>query len=399
MNFPGASVADDAVPSHARLRLLIVVNVSWFFVMHRLPIAIMARERGMDVHIACGEGPGAEDIVAAGFEFHSLPITRDAFAPAKDLKAIWSLVKLYKQLKPDIVHHVTLKPVVYGSIAARIAGVPAVLNAFAGLGYTFTGTSALSRLRQRAILKLLVWSLRLPRQRVVFENHDDYLLLTQAGAVSTESAEVISGVGVDTATFYSAPERDGIVRVVLAARMLREKGVEYFVAAARRLRARGIAAEFVLVGVPDPQNPGSLTREQLETWNEEGVIQWQKFRNDMPAVLRDAHIVCLPTYYREGVPRVLIEAAACSRPLVATNMPGCRDIVHDGVNGLLVPPHDVDKLTDALDRLIHDRELRDRLGRAGRLMVERHFELHGVLDRVWAAYLALARPDCKVGSH
>jgi glycosyltransferase involved in cell wall biosynthesis len=376
-----------------RPRLLIVVNVSWFFVMHRLPVAIMARERGMDVHVACGEGPGAEDIVANGFPFHPVSITRDAFAPLRDLRAIWSLIRLYKKVKPDIVHHVTLKPIVYGSIAARVARVPGVLNAFAGLGYVFTGSSVRSRLRQRAILRLLRWSLRLPNQRVVCENHDDYALLTQAGVVSTENAEVMGGVGVDTAIFHPSREPDRIVRVVLAARMLREKGVEYFVAAARGLKSRGVSAEFVLVGIPDPQNPGSLSERQLEDWNSEGVVEWYGFRDDMATVLADAHIVCLPTYYREGVPRVLIEAAACARPVVTTDMPGCRDIVRHGVNGLLVPPHDVDGLADALEKLIRDRDLRDQFGRAGRRVAEEYFSLDRVMGRMWAAYSGLASPQ------
>ncbi len=181
-----------------RWRLLIVTNVSWFFVMHRLPIALMARERGADVQVACGEGDGANDILAAGLPFHSLPLTRTPIAPFRDLRALWSLVLLYRRLRPDIVHHVTLKPIMYGSIAARIARVPAVVNAFAGLGFTFSGTSVAARLRQFLIKRLLAWSLRLPRQVVVFENNDDRLLLTGAGIVSREQSLVISGSGVDS---------------------------------------------------------------------------------------------------------------------------------------------------------------------------------------------------------
>ena len=383
------TLAPDSSGTDRPWRLLIVVNVSWFFVMHRLPIALMARERGVDVHVACGDGDGAQDIIARGFPFHALPLTRTPLAPFRDLRGLWSLVRLYRRLRPDVVHHVTLKPIMYGSIAARIAGVPAVVNAFSGLGFTFSGTSLGARLRRNVIQRMLAWSLRLPRQTIVFENNDDRLLLTAAGAVPTDRSIVISGVGVDTSEYQSEPEPPGPPCIVLAGRMLREKGVEYFVEAARRLHLKGVEARFLLIGTPDPFNPGSIPEAQLTAWNEAGIVQWHGFRRDMPQVLQEAHIVCLPTFYREGVPRILMEAAACGRALVATDMPGCRDIVQHGVNGLLVPPHDVEKLSDALERLILDRELRGRMGAAGRALVERQFALPRVLDQFWQVYSKL----------
>jgi glycosyltransferase involved in cell wall biosynthesis len=384
--------------AQSQWRLLIVVNVSWFFVMHRLPIAIMARERGVDVHIACGEGPGADDIKALGFPFHPLPMTRDALAPFKDVFALRALTKLYRELRPDIVHHVTLKPVIYGSMAARIAGVPAVMNAFAGLGYTFTADSLLARVRRSIIEKMLAGALRIPRQVVVFENNDDRLLLTGAGAVPAEQAEVISGIGVDTAQFPIAPEPAGPPCVLFASRMLREKGVEYFVEAARRLKSEGLHARFLLVGKPDPFNPGSITEYQLHEWARSGVVEWTGFRSDMARVLQESNIVCLPTFYREGVPRILLEAASSGRALVATDMPGCRDIVKDGSTGLLVQPHDVDGLVAALRSLILDADLRARLGAAGRELVERQFALPKVLDEFWRLYsqLRVAGPAANV---
>jgi glycosyltransferase involved in cell wall biosynthesis len=247
-------------------------------------------------------------------------------------------------------------------------------------------------MRQFAVLRLLTWALRLPRQAVVFENNDDRLLLTQSGAVPIESSIVISGIGVDTAIYAPTPEAPGSVTVLLASRMLREKGVEVFVEAARRLKRAGTSARFLLVGTPDPQNPGSIAESALEAWNQEGIVEWQGFRSDMPRVLHEAHIVCLPTYYREGVPRVLMEAAACGRPLVATDMPGCRDIVLDGVNGLIVAPHDVDALVAALERLIGDGELRVRLGAAGRKLVQQKFALPIVLEEFWRLYMKLMAP-------
>ena len=178
-------------PPSKQWRLLFVVNAPWFFVMHRLPIALMAREGGADVHVACGEGKGADEIVSLGLPFHPLPLTRYPLAPLRDLRTVWALARLYRRLRPDIVDHVTLKPVIYGSIAARIARVPAVVNAFAGLGYTFTSASLLGRLRRSATQQMLARALRLPRQAVVFENDDDRQLLTEVGAVPAERAMVI----------------------------------------------------------------------------------------------------------------------------------------------------------------------------------------------------------------
>jgi glycosyltransferase involved in cell wall biosynthesis len=370
-------------------RLLFVANVSWFFVMHRLPIALMARERGADVHVACGEGPGAEDIMAHGFPFHPLPMSRKAFTPFRDLRAIGSLADLYRKLQPEIVHHVTLKPVIYGSIAARLAGTAAMVNAFAGLGYAFADTSAIGLVRRYVIETLLALSVRHPKQRVVFENRDDYQLLTQRGSIPSKQAMVISGIGVDTSQYQPGSEADRELSVVFASRMLREKGVEYFVEAARRLRARGIGARFMLIGVPDPTNPGSIAEGQLSAWHHEGVIEWHGFRRDMPQVLQRASVVCLPTFYREGVPRILIEAAACGLPLIATDMPGCRDIVRPEINGLLVRPHDVSGLADAMERLLRDHDLRRRFGAESRRIAEAEFAVEKVLDSFWDVYSAL----------
>jgi glycosyltransferase involved in cell wall biosynthesis len=372
-----------------------VVNVPWFFIMHRLSIALMARSRGVEVHIACGEGAGREDIEAAGLPFHRLPLTRRSFAPWRDLKTIAALARLYVELRPDVVHHVTLKPVVFGSIAARMARVPGVVNAFAGLGHAFGGTSWLGRLRRRAIQHLIGLALKLPRQKVVFENGDDRALLASARLVPAEDSVVIAGVGIDTDEYSASEEPAAPVRVLMAGRMLREKGVLYFVEAARRLNQRGVMARFVLAGVPDPFSPGSVTEEELTSWSREGIVEWLGFRRDMSQVVRSAHIVCLPTYYREGVPRILMEGAASGRPLVATDMPGCREIVQDGINGLLIPPHDVAALEAALEKLITDRALRARLGAGGRSIAVQHFALARVLEQFWGLYRAvgLTEPD------
>jgi len=370
-------------------RLLIVVNVPWFFTLHRLPLALMARARGVDVHVACGEGAGREAIEAADLPFHPLPLTRAPFAPLRDARTIVALTRLYRDLRPDVVHHVTLKPVIYGSIAARRAGIPGVLNAFAGLGTTFSGDSRSARLRRGFILRLMRHALALPRQALVFENVDDRELLVREAALPRDDTRVIPGVGVDVGEFAATAEPPGPVRVLLAGRLLREKGVVQFVDVARRLRRRGVEARFVLAGAPDPFSAGTVTEAELQGWSREQTVEWLGPRSDMPRVLRESHIVCLPSYYREDVPRILLEGAASARALVATDMPGCRDVVRNEINGLLIPPRDADALERALEKLIADGELRKRFGAAGRRIAETEYALPLVLEQFWSVYRSL----------
>jgi glycosyltransferase involved in cell wall biosynthesis len=383
-----AQVAAQDTPLAGR-RLLIVVNVAWFFAMHRLSIARMAREAGMDVHVACGEGSGEDAVIAAGFPFHRLPFSRAPYELHRDLASIPAFVALYRRLRPDIVHHVTLKPIVYGTLAARLAGVPGVVNSFAGLGYTFVGTDLRARLRRAALERVLRLARLHPNQRVIVENEDDLRLLRASGAVSAANSSALPGVGVDLREYEPVPESPGRPAVLFASRMLREKGVEQFVEAARRLRAAGNGARFVLAGTPDPSNPGSIDEAQLRAWAASGDVEWLGFTSDMPALLRSVHVVCLPTYYREGVPRILLEGAAAGRPLVTTTMPGCTDICRHESNGLLVPPRDVVALAAALERLLADAALRARYGAAGRALVEREFALDIVLARLRGLYVDL----------
>jgi glycosyltransferase involved in cell wall biosynthesis len=369
---------------------LFVINVPWFFVMHRMPFAIRARELGYDVHIACGVGPGEEGIRREGFAYHQLSLTRTGRNPFGEVRAVAELARLYRDLRPGIVHHVTIKPIIYGSIAARKAGVPAVINAFAGLGYAFSARGVWADVRRRALLSALRFALSRTPSSAVFENDDDRELLESAGVVRREHAHVLPGVGADTTVYRPSPEPAGRVRVVLASRMLWEKGVGEFVRAAELLHAEGVDAEFWLVGDVDKGNPGSLTRSQLEDWHSRGVIVWRGFESDMPRLLRECHVVCLPTYYREGIPRILLEAAASGRPIVATAMPGCREICIPEVTGLQVPPRDPRSLAAALKRLIADPLLRKRMGDHGRQLVEARFALPLVLDRMMSIYRDLS---------
>lgn len=371
-------------------RILFVVNVSWFFVSHRLPLAVAAIKRGDEVHLAAAPEGDLDVIAAAGIHYHPFRMERSRIALFGELTLLWRLMSTYRKLVPDLVHHVTIKPVIYGSVAARFAGIPRVVNAISGLGSVFSSAQGI---RGRLRRQLVFWAYRLclPRDgtRVIFQNEEDRQLFVRNRLVKAADAVLIRGAGVDLRRFpYSVPPR-GIPLVVLAGRMLRSKGVPEFVQAARELLQRGQEARFALVGPLDEHNPDHLTAAELADWQRQGLIDWLGQRTDMPEVLAQSTIVCLPTRYGEGVPKVLIEAAAIGRPIVTTDVPGCRDIVQDGVNGCLVPPGDVEALTAALAALLGDRDRCVEFGRRGRERAELHFGVDRVVSETLAVYDSL----------
>lgn len=372
-------------------RLLYVVNVSWFFLSHRLPLAVEARRRGYEVHLATHVSSTGDraTIEAAGIVLHELEVRRSDQSVSGNVGLFIVLWHLYRNLQPALVHHVTLKPVLLGGIAARLARVPAVVAAVPGLGFSFVARGGWAAIRRWLVLRGLRLALRPLRGRTIFQNSDDMHLLVESGCVRRDDARLIPGAGVDVARFQSLPEAPGRVRVLLAARMLREKGIECFVAAANLLRKRGVDAEFLLAGEPDPENPGSLSPDQLRAWGATGIINWLGKVDDMAGLMRDVHIVCLPSYYGEGVPKVLIEAAAAGRAIVTTDTPGCRDIVRANLNGLLVPPRQPHALAEALGQLIGDPGRRVLFGTAGRALVESHFSLERVVTDTMAVYAEL----------
>jgi glycosyltransferase involved in cell wall biosynthesis len=368
-------------------RLLIVGNDPKYFMSHRIGVARSAREAGYEVHVATPPGPEAAQIAAEGFPHHAVPVRRGTLAPWTELWAVRSLVALYRSLSPDLVHHVTLKPVLYGTLAARLAGVPAVVNAIAGLGYLYgEGGGARQVVLRQAFSSISRAVFRHPRLRFIFQNPEDREVFISTGLARAEHSELIRGSGVDTAVFLPAPEPEGTPVVVLASRLLWDKGVGDFVEAARQLKRTSLDARFALVGEPDPRNPRSVPVAQLEAWRDEGVVEWWGQRSDMPAMFASAHVVTLPSVYREGVPKVLIEAASCGRALVTTDMPGCREIVRHGHNGLLVPPKNPEALADALGRLVAAPALRRAYGEHGRVLVEREFAVEQVIERTLEVY-------------
>jgi glycosyltransferase involved in cell wall biosynthesis len=374
------------------MRLLMVVNDAPFFWSHRLPLAEGAKRRGWDVHVATGPGAHDADIAPRGLTYHPVPaLTRAGRNPARELEVVASLARLFRAIRPDVLHLVSIKPVLYGGIVARLVGVPAVVSAVSGLGYVFLARGARANVARGAALAAYRVALGKGRSRTIFQNEDDRKELLGRGVVSPDRTVIIRGSGVDLDVFPARPEPEGgRPLVVLPSRLLWDKGVGELVRAARILRRGGSDARFALVGDTDP-NPTTVPRATLEAWSAEGVVEWWGFRDDMPEVLRQASLVCLPSY-REGLPKALLEAGATARAAVTTDVPGCRDAVRHEHNGLLVPPRDAHALAEALGRLLSDPALRRRMGAAGRARAEAEFSVERVVDETMAVYEALARP-------
>ena len=371
-----------------RPRLLLLITEDWYFWSHRLDVARAARDAGFDVMIATRVTDHGERIQREGFRLFPISLVRQSRNPFVELAAVLELVRLYRRERPAIVHHVALKPILYGSLAAWISGVPVVVNAFAGLGYAFTDETRRKSMAHTFLCRALSTLLRLSKSVVIFQNKDDQDLLFEEGVVEIQQTRIIPGSGVDTKNFDVRPSAEDCPIVMLASRMLWDKGVGEFVEASRRLKQTGLSARYVLVGRCDEHNPAAIEPTQLRQWVEEGVVEWWEHRDEMSQTLASATIVVLPSY-REGLPKVLLEAAACGKPLIATDVPGCREIVTHGVNGLLVPARDSASLAVAIYTLLRDSSRRAAMGVAGREAVTRMFSVEKVAGQVVALYREL----------
>ncbi len=350
-----------------RPRLLYLITEDWYFWSHRLDLARAARDAGFDVTIATRVTDHGKQIQEEGFHLIPISLFRRSRNPLRELSAIAELVGIYRCVRPHLVHHVAMKPILYGSLAAWVVRVPVILNAFAGLGYLFTHSD-----RQRGALHWVLTAalrsiIRRSGSTVLFQNEADRDELVQTGIVEPLRTRIIAGSGIDVTAFSVKPCPPGTPLVVLPSRMLWDKGVVEFVQAARNLMAKGTDARFALVGRCDDDNPAAIRREQLAQWVGEGVVEWWGHRDDMAAVYEGATLVVLPSY-REGLPKVLLEAAACGKAIVATDVPGCRDVVKDGINGVLVPPRDSSTLARGIANLLSDQYTREIMGARSREM-------------------------------
>lgn len=371
-------------------RVLIVVNAEWYFVSHRLALARALQTHGYDVVIAAGVERGADRVITGEhLRFVTLDLRRRSLGPLQEWRTLWALYRLYRKERPDLVHHVTIKPIVYGSLAAKAAGVPAIINAITGRGAAFAQPGLRGTVLRWTLLAACRFAFAGKRTRVVFQNPEDLESFVRRRIIPAGRSVLIRGAGVDVDLFRPAPVPDGAPIIVLASRLLWEKGIAEFVDASRRLKTRGVTCRFVLVGVPDDENPHAVPRDVLERWQAEGVVEWWGLRDDMPHVLQSATVVALPTTYPEGVPKILLEAAACGRPIVAADVPGCREIVVDGSNGLLVPPRNAEALADAIETLLRQPELRVRMGANGRDLAVAEFSESRTIAATLAVYREL----------
>ncbi len=368
--------------------LLYLVTEDWYFWSHRLPIARAAQAAGWEVMVATRVTKHGERIRREGFRLVPIGLRRRSLAPWREAAAIAELARLYRRERPDLVHHVGMKPVLYGSFAAVLTGVPTVVNALAGMGYVFSSTRLKARMVRPFVKLAFRWLLDRKNSRVILQNPDDVAAMSEA-TVAAERVALIRGSGVDIEAFAATAEPEGTPVAVMVSRMLWDKGVGELVQAARLLRKREADLKVVLVGPPDPENPASIPERQLRDWDSSGDVAWWGERSDIAKIWADSHIAVLPSYYGEGVPKALLEAGASGRPMLATDMPGCREIVVDGVTGILAPPRDVAALADGLEALSRDKSLRQRMGAAARELVEREFSEALVIERTMALYRSL----------
>jgi glycosyltransferase involved in cell wall biosynthesis len=372
-----------------RRKLLYLVTEDWYFWSHRLPMARAAQRAGFDVAVATRVAAHGERIRGEGFALHPLRWRRGAAGPGASLVAIAEITGLYRRERPDLVHHVALKPAVLGSIAALLAGVPAVVNAVTGFGFIESSSSLRARLLRRPVGLTLARLIERHNSRVIVQNEDDRRLLLALNPAAGAHIAVVRGSGIDLARFAVAPEPPAPpVAAGFAGRLLADKGIGTLVEAQQRLQRRGIDLRLAIAGTPDPENPSSIDAATLARWRALPGITWLGQVEDIRELWRQAHVAVLPSR-REGLPKSLLEAAAMGRPLIATDVPGCREIARAGRNALLVPPDDVDALAAALERLASDGELRRRFGAASRALVESDLAAEAVGAATVALYRAL----------
>ena len=311
-------------------------------------------------------------------------LSRQGINPLNEIWSLWRLIRIYRKVRPDIVHHFTVKPVIYGSLAAHILGIPYIINSITGLGHLFIDTGIITRIL-RGIAKLL-YQISLRGTQVIFENPEDRDIFIRNRLLNTDQTHLIMGTGVDVEKFRPTTKNRSIPVVLFSSRILATKGLPEFIDAARiLLKEKGLKARFAIAGTTDPGNPASISESQIETWKQSGIVEWWGWQDDMPATLSQADIFCLPSY-REGVPNALIEACACGLPIVTTDVPGCRDVVTHGLNGFLVPMKDATALADALEVLLTDSDLRDSMGKAGREIAVNRFSLARVNAETLSIY-------------
>ena len=373
-------------------RLLFLINEALFFTTHRLPVALAAQADGYEVHVAAPYEEKSVSIIRNyGLHYYDIPLQRGGRNLIRELHLVARCLYLVLSIKPDLVHHVAMKPVIFGGLVSRFMRVPAVVHAITGMGFLFIRQDWLARVLRALIMPLYRYALGHPNVRVIFQNPDDLGLFLKQNLVRKNTTVMIKGCGVDMAKFVPATPPVGPIVVMFPARILGDKGVHEFIQAARDFKAAGSGVNFVLVGRRDPENPTDVAEATIRGWEQEGLVEWWGFQNNMPTILTQAHIICMPSY-REGLPRGLIEAAACGLPIVTADVPGCREVVKDGINGYLVPVRDSKATTVAIEKLAADPDLRRSMGYEARQLALSEFTVEDFVANTLATYDALRKP-------
>ena len=366
-------------------RILYLVTTDAYFLSHRLPMALAAKKAGFDVLVAAKDTGFGTTIQSHGLTFIPLhKLKRTGQNPLQDLSALRELVAIYKKYRPDVVHHVALKPVLYGSLAAFFARVPKTVNALTGLGYLFISKKWSVRLIRSMVMIFFRWLFNRPNSVLILQNRDDYAKFH--AFVPKDKLALIRGSGVDTKTFVPAQTKpkNTPLKVALVARMLWDKGVGESIDAVRLLREQGAPIDLILCGDPDPENPRSIDEKALKGWQAEGLCQWIGHQKDVVALYHDVDIALLPSY-REGLPKSLLEAASCGLPIVTSDVPGCREVVEEGKNGFLMPL-DSKAIAGALEKLTNDPKLRTTMGAYSRTLAVDHFSVEKICTETVDVY-------------
>ena len=376
-----------------RKKVLFVVNEAYFFLSHRQDLGRAMLDRGYETHVAAPEdhawapnGFDVSELEKHGFFFHPIRLSRRGHNPLAELRTLLDIWRVIGLVRPDAVHLLTIKPIIYGGVAARARMVGLIILGFTGLGEVFAPSSALSRLRRKIVAATVRSCLRRPGMVAIVQNSEDQAIVAELSCRASRPPVLIRGSGVDIRQFGPAKIPDGRPLVLFAGRLMWEKGVGDFVEIARKLKERGVDARFVIVGRTVPNNPSSLTRSQMEKWAGQGDIEWWGYQSDMASVLSQCSVFCYPSKYREGVPKVLLEAAAVERPLVVSDINGCREVVKNGVQGLLCAPGDISAFADAIESLVEDREECERMGREGRKKIVEEFDVKIVVRSTMNIY-------------
>jgi glycosyltransferase involved in cell wall biosynthesis len=360
-------------------KLLFIVNVDWFFISHRLPIALKAISKGYEVHIATSITDRLDFLLNKGLIVHPINLHRSQSGIIAITSEFLEIFSLVRKISPDIVHLVTIKPVLLGGLASRLLRTPSVVSAISGLGFVFINNGFTSWLRRKVLSVVYRLALGHSNQRVIFQNFDDKKQLSKLTSLSLDNSTVIQGSGVNLSRYKVMPLPNRLPIILLAARLLADKGVREFVQAADLVNKTKVRARFVLVGDTDEFNPASIQEQELSLWKESSSVELWGHRNDMENVLSNATIVVLPSY-REGFPKILVEAASCGRVIITTDVPGCRDAIEKDVTGLLVPVRNVRALAKAVSKLLNDPILCKKMGIAGRERAERLFDIKKIVQ-------------------